>query len=89
VLARTSLAESAYIYRDVPVNSSSGVDVWLLALEPETGEPTTVILRTRDRHHDPVTEADECLRAECYPAVDWRSSGTERWATDLEALGGQ
>jgi len=53
----TSLAESAYIYRDVPVNSSSGVGGWLLTLASETGEPTTVILPTRDRHHDPVLEA--------------------------------
>lgn len=85
----TLLADSAYIYRDVPVNSSSGVGVWLLALEPETGETTIVILPTRDRHHDPVPEADERLRAEGYRAVEWRSGGAERWATDLEALGGQ
>lgn len=85
----TSQAESAYIYCDMPVNSSSGVGVWLLALEPETGEPTIIILPTRDRHHDPVPEADERLRAEGYRAVEWGSSGAERWATDLEALDGQ
>jgi hypothetical protein len=89
VLAMTSLAESAYVHRDMPVTASSGVGIWLLALEPDTGEPTTVILPTRDRHHDPVPEADERLRAEGYRAVEWRSSGAERWATDLEALGGQ
>jgi hypothetical protein len=86
VLAMTSLAESAYIFRDVPVGSPSGVGVWLLTLEPETGEPTTVILPTRDRHHDPIPEADGRLRDEGYRAVEWRSGGAERWATDLEVL---
>lgn len=89
VLAMTSLAESAYIYRDFPVGSSSGVGAWLLTLAPETGESTTVILPTRDLHHDPVPEADERLRDEGYRAVEWRSSGAERWVTDLEGLGGQ
>jgi len=57
VLATTSQAESAYIYRDVPVNSSSGIGGWLLTLASETGEPTPVILPTRDHHHDPAPEA--------------------------------
>lgn len=89
MLAMTSLAESAYIHRDVPVNSSGGGGAWLLTLAPETGESTIVILPTRDRHQDPVPEADERLRDEGYRAVEWRSSGAERWATDLEALDGQ
>lgn len=85
----TSLAESAYIYRDVPVNSSGGGGAWLLTLAPETGESVTFILPTRDLRHDPVLDADERLRAEGYRAVAWHSSGAERWATDLEALDGQ
>ena len=89
MLAMTSLAESAYIHRDVPVNSSGGGGAWLLTLAPETGDSTTVILPTRDLHHDPVLEADERLKDEGYRAVAWHSSGVDRWATDLEALDGQ
>jgi hypothetical protein len=60
-----------------------------VTLAPETGESTTVILPTRDLHHDPVPEADGRLRAEGYRSVAWHSSGAERWATDLEANHGQ
>ena len=85
MLAMTSLAESAYIHRDVPVNSSGGGGAWLLTLAPETGESTIVVLPPPDLHYDPVLEADEHLRAEGYRSVAWHSSGAERWATDLEA----
>ena len=60
-----------------------------MTLAPENGESNTVILPTRDLHHDPVPEADEHLRAEGYRSVAGHSSGPERWAKDLEARDGQ
>jgi len=82
----TSLAESAYIYRDEPVGSSGGGGAWLITLATETGKSTSFILPTRDLHHDPVPQADERLTAEGYRAVEWHLSGAKRWATDLETL---